>query len=439
MTRRNMISTLLSSVIGTALEFYGFMLFAVFMETIGKEFFPTHNEMQAIMFGSLAILAAFIGRPFGATLFGYIGDNYGRRIALILSISLMGIPTLIIGVLPGYASWGIAAPIILIICRVVQGLCTGGEYNGSAIFALEHLGKNYPGMFGGLITAASVLGALLANSVGIYLKQPGMPDWGWRAAFAFGVIVSLVGLWLRLQTSESPEFEKLKKNKKIEKSPFFSAVRNHWPSSITTIITGSLNGILAYTLYKFLAIYLVRWFGYSETEVLKLTNFGIIVYVFCAPIMGYVMDRTGTERYMKRACVFICFAAIPMFYLFQLPSVITTYAAEALLGITVASIAGPEHAFIQRLFPVKDRYSGVAFNYCVGMGIGGGIMPWVLLYLVDIVHASDCPNLPFDVKSFAFYIPSIAIIATSIVSWIAIRHISRTYLAVQKEDEADLS
>lgn len=423
---------------GTALEFYGFMLYAVFMESIGEEFFPTHNQMQALMFGSLGFFAAFIGRPFGATLFGYIGDHYGRRIALILSISLMGIPTFIIGVLPGYAAWGIASPIILIICRVIQGLCTGGEYNGSAIFALEHLGKNRPGMFGSLITAASVSGALLANTVGIYLKQPGMPDWGWRVAFAMGAVVSLVGLWIRLNTSESPEFEKLQKNKKVHKAPLLDAIKNHWPSSLTTIVTGTLNGILSYTLYKFLDVYLTRWLGYSETEALKLTNFGIGVYICSAPFMGYLLDRMGDQNYMKRACIFIGVASLPMFYLFQYPSMATTYVAELILGLSVASIAGPEHAFIQRLFPVKDRYSGVAFNYCIGMGIGGGAMPWILVYLVEKTHNLDIPGSMINIPSLALYIPSLTLIAVSIATYMAIRYISRTYLSIQEEDEADL-
>lgn len=434
----NPIKTLLASVVGTALEFYGFMLYAVFMEDIGKEFFPTHNEVQAILFGSLGLLAAFIGRPFGATLFGYIGDNYGRRIALILSISLMGIPTLIIGVLPSYASWGITTSIILILCRVIQGLCTGGEYNGSAIFALEHLGKHYPGMFGSLITAASVLGALLANTVGIYLKQPGMPTWGWRAAFAFGVVVSLAGLWVRLQTSESPEFEKLKKNKKVQKSPLFDAIRNHWHSSLTTVITGTLNGILAYTLYKFLGIYLVRWMNFDESTILTLTNYGIAVYILSAPLMGYIMDKIGGETYMARACLVISLCAIPVFYLFQSQDLILTYAAETLLALMVASIAGPEHAFIQRLFPVKDRYSGVAFNYCVGMGIGGGALPWILVYLVELTQGVQCLDCSISPEHMGLYLPSFTIIIVSLLSFWAIRHINKTYLAVQKEDETDL-
>lgn len=436
--KQSRVRILFSSVVGTSLEFYNFMLYAVFMQEIGQEFFPTHNEMQSILFGSIGLFAAFIARPFGATIFGYIGDNYGRRLALILSISLMGIPTLIIGILPSYASWGLTSSVLLILCRIMQGLCTGGEYNGSAIFALEHLGKKYPGLFGALITASSVGGALLANSVGIMLKQPDMPSVGWRVAFMAGALVSLVGLYIRLNTAESPEFEKLMKNKRINKSPLIEAITKHWPSSITTIITGTLNGILAYTLYKFLNIYLVRWFGYSETEVLKLTNFGIIVYIFCSPLMGYIMDRTGGQLYMKRACLFIAFAAIPLFYLFQYPSLTTTYIAEALMGIMVASIAGPEHAFIQKLFPVKDRYSGVAFNYCVGMGIGGGAMPWIQVYLVEIMHNIDMPNFPIHLPSLGLYLPSITIIIVSLLSFLAVRYVGHKYRAIQAEDAADL-
>ncbi|UNM06079.1 MAG: MFS transporter [Holosporaceae bacterium] len=168
---------------GTTLEFYDFMLYAVFLEIIGNEYFPGNDYQTNQIFGYIGFIAALIMRPFGASVFGHIGDRFGRRKALILSISLMGIPTFIIGIMPSYASWGVYASIILITCRLIQGLCTGGEYNGSAIFALEHMGKQFPGFTGGLITGASVIGAFLATGMGVICCQPWAPDWCWRLAF----------------------------------------------------------------------------------------------------------------------------------------------------------------------------------------------------------------------------------------------------------------
>ncbi len=375
--------TLFASIIGTALEFYDFMLYAVFLEAIAQAYFPTDNAHTNEIFGHVGFVAAFLMRPFGASIFGYIGDRWGRRKALILSISLMGIPTLIIGILPSYSQIGVWASVILIISRLFQGLCTGGEYNGSAIFALEHVGKRYPGMTGGLITGASVIGALFATLMGLLLKQDGWPAWGWRVAFILGGVVSLVGLYIRLYTSESPAFQKFQKSHKVEKAPLLSAITRDWASSITTVLIGTLNGILSYTLFKFLDIYLCHHLCMDQREALKFSSLGIIVYIFAAPTMGFILDKVGGPRMLRAACLFVFIAALPLYYLVQLKSPTSLISAQILLGLCVASIAGPQHAFVQTIFPVADRYSGVSFNYCVGMALGGGGGPLLMQLAVS--------------------------------------------------------
>jgi MFS transporter, MHS family, proline/betaine transporter len=367
--------TLLASIVGTALEFYDFMLYAVFLETIGKEYFPGNDHETNQIFGYVGFLAAFIMRPFGASVFGYIGDRWGRRKALILSISLMGIPTCLIGILPSYAYWGVFSSVILIGCRLLQGLCTGGEYNGSAIFALEHVGKRFPGFVGGLVTGASVIGAFMATSVGILCTQSWVPEWGWRAAFCFGGVVSLVGLYIRLYTKESPEFQKMKKTKSPQKAPLVKAITRDWPSSVTTIVIGTLNGVLSYTLFKFLDIYLSEFLNLGTAKTLEYTLIGVLTYIFVAPFMGFILDKIGSKRMMLIACAFVFSAALPLYYLLQTGGVMFLVVAQILLAFMVGSIAGPQHAFVQTLFPVEDRYSGVSFNYSVGMAIGGGTGP----------------------------------------------------------------
>lgn len=374
----NRTKTLLASIVGTALEFYDFMLYAVFLEVIGHEYFPGNDHETDQIFGYVGFLAAFIMRPFGATVFGYIGDRWGRRKALILSISLMGIPTCLIGILPSYASWGIASSVILILCRLLQGLCTGGEYNGSAIFALEHVGKRFPGFVGGLVTGASVIGAFMATSAGILCKQPWMPVWGWRASFCFGGLVSLVGLYIRLYTKESPEFQKIKKSKNLQKAPLLKAITRDWPSSVTTIIIGVLNGVLSYTLFKFLDIYLSEFLNIGVIRTLEYTLVGVLTYIFVAPLMGFVLDKVGSKRMMLMACAFVFAMSLPLYFLLQTRDSSSLILAQVLLAFMVGSIAGPQHAFVQTLFPVEDRYSGVSFNYSVGMAIGGGAGPLLM-------------------------------------------------------------
>lgn len=405
--------TLFASIIGTALEFYDFMLYAVFLESIAQAYFPMESRFNNEGFGYMGFAAAFIMRPFGASVFGYIGDRWGRRRALILSISLMGIPTFLIGILPTYAQIGVWASVLLIVGRLFQGLCTGGEYNGSAIFALEHVGKNYPGMIGGCITGSSVVGALLATFVGLLLKQDGMPTWGWRVAFIFGGIISLVGLYIRLYTAESPAFKKYKKTHcKVERAPLLSAITRDWSSSLTTVAIGLLNGILSYTLFKFLDIYMCHHLHMKQVEVLKFNTIGIIVYIFTAPVMGFVLDKVGGARMMKCASIFVFVSAIPLYYLVQLKVPMSLISAQILLGLCVASVAGPQHAFVQTIFPVEDRYSGVSFNFCAGMALGGGAGP-VLMELATTYFNQ-------------LYVPAFFLMAASLIGFVVVYFRSTT-------------
>lgn len=384
----NKSKVIFASIIGTALEFYDFMLYAVFSDSIGHVFFPP-GVISDFQSGWLTFIVAYVSRPFGATVFGYIGDKYGRKLSLILTVSCMGIPTFLIGVMPGYETWGITATVLLIVSRLIQGLCTGGEYNGSAIFTLEHVGKDLPGFAGGLITGASVIGALGAVGVGVLVTHEGMPDWSWRIAFVFGALVSLIGLYIRLFVEESPAFENMKAEEGEDedeeeeaKAPLFKALTNHKKSVVLSVAIGFLNGTLSYTLYKFINLYLQN-LGMTQQQTLMFTNIGIIVFILSAPTWGYIMDKIGYKRMMYIASFLAMGFALPIFGLLQTLNPWCIALAQVMMGLCVASIAGPEHAFIQRLFPVEDRYSGVAFSFSTGMGLGAGLSPLIMKSLVE--------------------------------------------------------
>lgn len=407
-----------ASIIGTALEFYDFMLFAVFSESIGHVFFPP-GVITDFQSGWLTFIVAYLSRPFGATLFGYIGDKYGRKFSLILTVSCMGIPTFIIGVMPGYETLGITATIILFISRLIQGLCTGGEYNGSAIFTLEHVGKNLPGFAGGLITGASVIGALGAVGVGVLVTNDAMPDWSWRIAFIIGALVSLVGLYIRLFVEESPAYQALQEEEgdddseeKSGRSPLLVALKKHSKSVWLSIAIGFLNGTLSYTLYKFINLYLQN-LGMAKHDTLLYTNIGIIVFIFGSPTWGYIMDKIGYKLMMMIACCLAMGLAVPIFFLLQTLNPWMIGLAQVLMGLCVASIAGPEHAFIQRLFPTQDRFSGVAFSFSTGMGLGAGVSPLVMKVLVE--------------KTGMLLLPSIVMIFAGLVLFILLKRYKGPY------------
>ena len=229
----------LTSTIGNALEFYDFTICGVFIATLSRVYFPSSNPTLSLFASFFAFSAAFWTRPFGAYIFGYIGDRFGRKKALSISVSLMGLPTFFIGILPGYEILGVAAPLMLILCRMIQGLCTGGEYNGAAIFALEHAANRQPGFISGFISASCVLGAITATVAGFIVFLPSMPAWAWRIPFLFGAVVSFVGYYLRRTSQESPAYTT--SQALVKRQPLLTVFRESKKPFLVNIVVGGMN------------------------------------------------------------------------------------------------------------------------------------------------------------------------------------------------------
>lgn len=369
-----------SSIIGNALEFYDFTLCGVFVSVLAREFFFATDPTTSILWGFFAFSAAFWTRPLGAFVFGYIGDKYGRKVALTWSVTLMGVPTLIISLLPSYEHIGILAPVILIICRMLQGLCTGGEYNGAAIFALEHL-KTKPGLISGFISGSCVVGALTAMFMGFLTTQDWMPNWAWRLPFAFGALISVVGFFIRRHTVESLEF--LQAKEKPKSAPLTTVWREDRSSFFMAITTGLFNGVLSYTLFSFLSVYITKYVGFSLSQGIFYNLFGLVAFMTMCPIFGAFSDQITPLNSLKlagRMCIFI--PAIS-FFLFQMNSGLPIIMGQLLLGTLVASFVGPSHYFLQTLFPTNNRYTGASVGFTIGMAITGGSTPLILTFLLN--------------------------------------------------------
>lgn len=375
-TKKKVLAT---CVLGNALEFYDFTLYGVFAVIISQLYFPSSDPLVSVLASWGAFAAGFVMRPFGAAVFGYVGDKFGRKRALSLSILGMGIPTLLIGVLPTYASIGVVAPIALILFRLIQGLCTGGEYNGAAIFALEHVGKNKPGFTGGLITGSCVIGAMLATGLGALVMKSGDPEYFWRFTFVFGGAISFIGTYLRRRVAESPEYEEASQIPVASKSDTAIPVN----SFVVCFLIGCLNGALSYTLFGFLNSYLKSYIGVSMVNAMTLNIIGLCCFMISAPVTGLIMDRFGKSFYFPMACLFVIGAVSSAFFLIQGGSLGLIITAQILLGIATGCIAGPQHGFVQTLFPVKSRYKGISISFCAGMAICGGTAPMILTFLIE--------------------------------------------------------
>ncbi len=401
---KNLRKTVAVSAIGNALEFYDFTICGVFIATISTIYFPSSNPTLSLFASFFAFSAAFWTRPFGAYVFGYIGDRFGRKKALTISVSLMGLPTFFIGVLPGYETIGTAAPIILILCRMLQGLCTGGEYNGAAIFALEHGTKKQSGFISGFISSSCVMGAITATLAGVVVFQPGMPAWAWRVPFLFGALVSLVGYYLRRSSQETPEYLQIKNTSK--RQPILSLFKESKAPFLTGITMGGINGALSYTLFAFLNVYLSRYVDIPIKQGISLNMFGLGSFMLLCVVFGALSDYITPKRSILLSFGMIISFSWLSFYLLQIPQLYALILGQLLLGALVASFVGPCHAFLQKLFAANVRYTGVAMSFCIGMAITGGTTPMLLTYLIDTTG-----NL---------YMPAILLSAYAIISTIVV-------------------
>ncbi len=376
-----------TTIVGNALEFYDFTLYAIFAVTIGKLFFPSEDPTASLIASWGAFAAGFMMRPLGAVIFGSLGDKYGRKFSLSLTILLTGFPTLVIALLPGYEQLGILAPMILILCRLCQGLCTGGEYNGAAIFALEHFGKLKPGMIGGFITASCLIGSLAATFSGFLISTYGTEEM-WRLPFVFGAIISFIGFILRYTMNETPEFSLLGKNK-IEKVLNLKTLYTQYPSStLLSFMVGALNGALSYTLFGFLNVYLSKYLGMEPSASMKYNLLGLFFFMVFSPLAGYCLDIYGRTRYMCVATFLVLLCALPVFLLLQTLNPLLILCGQALLGILTASIAGAGHGYMQPLFPTQVRLRGVSINFSLGMALCGGTAPMIFTYLIESERAT---------------------------------------------------
>ncbi len=369
---------LIPCLVGQALEFYDFTLCGVFMLILGKNFFPAGNDFAALLGGIFAFSAAFWTRPLGALLFGHIGDKYGRKKALTWSILLMGVPTLVIGILPSYASIGLAAPCILLGCRLIQGLCAGGEYNGAAVFALEHM-KTKPGMISGLISASCVMGAVSAT-ISAYLVTNFLNfEQAWRIPFYLGACVAVVGFILRKKAMETMEF--IKRNP-IKGLPIVEIIKKYPKQYMLAIAAGAFNGVLSYTLFGFLNLYITQYIGVKFATSLFFNIFGMLAFMICCPIFGRISDKITPYRSMLLAAVIAIFSSWIGFVLLQRGTFEEIIIGQIFIGIGVGSFVGPSHIFLQQQFLPEVRYTGVASGFSIGMAITGGTTALIMTYVI---------------------------------------------------------
>ncbi|WP_305093474.1 MFS transporter [Prescottella sp. R16] len=373
----------LAGFFGTAVEAYDFMVFTFLIAYLSPLFFPSDNPAAGIL-SSLAVLGTgFLARPIGGLVFGRIGDRYGRRFALIVTISGMGGATVLLGLLPTHATVGIMAPVLLVLTRMLQGFFAGGEQMGSATFVTEHASaKNY-GILSAMTPVGFAFGAALAPLVVALTtsltSEETMADWGWRIPLLISLPLMLYVLYLRKRLEESPDFQELAGAHKIQSSPVRSVV-TRYPLTLLRVIALSTSVLaIGYVVPAYMPLFLQQQVDMAPGTTAWIATAGSTCAIFIGFGAGFLIDRSGRRNTMIIGLGTILVTMFPIMYFIKATGgnlIVTAGGHMLLVGLAGAS-AVPVYATLTSAFPAAVRYTGAAIGFGLGSAIGGGLGPYL--------------------------------------------------------------
>jgi metabolite-proton symporter len=378
----------LACFVGTAIEFYDFYIYGMAAAlVIGPVFFPADNPAAQTLNSFLSFALAFLSRPIGAAIFGHFGDRIGRKTTLVASLLVMGISTVLIGLLPGYAVIGTWAPILLCLLRFGQGIGLGGEWGGAALLATEYAPVGRRGWYGMFPQLGPAAGFLLATASFLWvtqcLSEQAFKDWGWRLPFLASSVLVAIGLYVRLRIAETPVFAKVLQQQQQVKSPLKMVLS----SQLSKVLLGALSMVVCYALFYITTVFSLSYgtthLGIARQQFLQMLSVAVLFMAVATPISGWASDQYGRKKVLLVAgfAAFLAgFALQPMLASGHIVS-ITAFLCLGLflMGATFA----PMGAFLPELFPVRLRYTGAGMAYNLGGIIGASAAPYIAQRLVD--------------------------------------------------------
>ena len=366
---------------GNVLEWYDFAIYGYFATQIGRNFFPHEDAIAQLLsaFGVFAI--GYLMRPIGGVIVGHIGDRFGRRAALTFSVTAMAIPTFLIGLLPGYQTIGLLAPIGLTLLRIVQGLSVGGEYTTSMVFLIERAPEGRRGLMGALAASGSALGILLGSAVGAAfaasMSTAALDAWGWRIPFLLGLVVGIAGYMLRRYVLEAGVVEKR------TRLPIIETLHDHWR------VVAGFAGLSVYTAVTFYVgfVYLVSWLqtadGIPPSRSLEINTFSMVMTLPVVITAGWLSDWIGRKPLMLLASIGGLIGALPLFWLMNHPSELLAQLGQLGLVLLIGVYYGALPALLVEAAPPAVRCTAVALGYNLCYGLFGGLSPLVATWLVE--------------------------------------------------------
>lgn len=381
-----------SSVVGTTVEWFDFFAYSTAAALIlNALFFPEYDPLVGTILAFGGIAVGYFGRPLGSIVFGHFGDRIGRKRMLVLSLVTMGIATFLIGLLPTYAAIGVAAPVLLMVLRFVQGFALGGEWGGAVLLVVEHAAPRRRAFLGSFPQVGLALGLTLSTLVFLLLVAlPGdaFASWGWRIPFLVSALLVLVGLFIRLRITETPEFERMRRAGQAARVPLWDMLRTHTAQVLLAALSFAVIGAVFYMLFTFSLTYGTEFVGHDSSQMLTIATVCSVLALGGLPLAGRLADRFGVARVFGIGTVLSIMVAFPAFWLIDTGSLAAAYVAYIATTVGFCATYGTLGVLYAQAFAVRVRYTGMSLALGIGTIVGSAFVPMIYLELLSVFGSS---------------------------------------------------
>ena len=373
---------LIASLTGSAIEWFDYFLYGTAAALVfNKIFFPMVDPVIGLILSYLSFSLTFFIRPIGGVLFAHIGDRIGRKKTLVLTLSLMGGATVMIGLLPTYEMIGLWAPVLLILMRIIQGMGIGGEWGGALLLAYEYAPEKRKGFFGSIPQAGVTIGMLMATfivSLMTLFSEEDFLSWGWRIPFLLSSVLVLLGLWIRKDIDETPDFQKVKASGQVAKAPLRDTLKHHWREVLIAAGLKVVETAPFYIFSTFVVSYATSTLTYQKSQALEAVTLGALVATIMIPLMGLLSDKVGRQRMYAISVFVLGLFIVPWFMLLNTGTtwgiVLATVIAFGVLWAPVTAVLG---TLCSEIFSANVRYTGITLGYQLGAALAGGTAPLI--------------------------------------------------------------
>lgn len=421
---------LTASCVGTSIEWYDYYIVNNAAALVfGTLFFPRFSATAATLAAFSASAIGFAARPIGGAIIGHFGDRIGRKSMLVITLLFTGLSTFLVGFLPGYAAIGVAAPALLVLLRLIQGIAVGGEWGGAVLVAAEHAPARERATFASFAQFGVPVGVLTSNLA--FLAVAGLSDsafraWGWRIPFVLSILLVIVGYYVRRAVVETPEFRAVKTQRKVSRVPLGDLLRQRPLTLVLASLASIAPPAVGYTVIVYMLNYGTTVAGFSRSTMLTLILLSTVLWIVAIYFAAVVSDRIGAKRVYVFGAITAVLWSFPLFLLVDTRNAFLALVAFVGAALVQAIMSGAQGGLFTRCFPASMRYSGMSIAYQIGGMIGGAITPIVATALFGAYHSST---------AIAVYLTAVSLV--SVIAAAALRVTARPDVPAEADAQAE--